>query len=310
MNKNSLKGNLSLLVARSLAGADNNVLKYMVPLWLGAITGTGLRCIFAAVAFWITGLFVREATPTWKQRIQWLATGALCMYTYLVFFLKGLSYTTPISSAIFSSTQPIWVFIIAMLFYHERVTLLKIIGIIVGFGGALLCILSTRHPENAVNPVLGDLFCLISAITFAIYLTLNKEFLKTMGNITVMKYLFTGASITAIIVSLCTGFDAPVITDTFHGEWHLTPWLLLLFVLVFPTYISYVLISIGLKYIKATVAALYGYCLLIVTTIISYIAGQDTFTWTQPVAIVMMCASIYMVEIADNKKQISPTPKS
>lgn len=38
---------------------------------------------------------------------------------------------------------------------------------------------------------------------------------------------------------------------------------------------------IGLKYLKTTVVAMYGYLILIVTTVVSYIVGQDRFTWEQ-----------------------------
>ena len=38
---------------------------------------------------------------------------------------------------------------------------------------------------------------------------------------------------------------------------------------------------IGLKYLKTTVVAMYGYLILIVTSVVSYIVGQDRFTREQ-----------------------------
>ena len=84
-----------------------------------------------------------------------------------------------------------------------------------------------------------------------------------------------------------------------------TPMLVLLFVLVFPTTISYLLLPLGLKYLKTTLVAIYGYLILIVATVTSFILGQDRFSWTQLAAIVLICASVYLVEVAESNKQIT-----
>ena len=47
--------------------------------------------------------------------------------------------------------------------------------------------------------------------------------------------------------------------------------------LVFPTVVSYLLVPIGLKYLKTTLVAMYGYVTLIVATVASLLLGQDRF---------------------------------
>ena len=115
-----------------------------------------------------------------------------------------------------------------------------------------------------------------------------------------LKYTFTGAAFSALIVSAFTGFDARVFTLPLH--W--TPFLILMFVLIFPTVISYLLVPIGLKYLSTTLVAIYGYLILIVATIVSLSIGQDRFSWTQLFAILLICSSVYFVEIAESKDKI------
>ena len=91
-----------------------------------------------------------------------------------------------------------------------------------------------------------------------------------VGAMTMLRYTFTGAAITGLIVTAITGFDAPVLTIPIHWQ----PFLILMFVLIFPTTVSYLLIPIGLKYLKTTVVAIYGYLILIVATITSLAIGQ------------------------------------
>lgn len=223
-----------------------------------------------------------------------------------VFYLLGISKTTPVSSSIFVSLEPIWVFIIAVLFYKEKVTWMKVFGIGMGLGGAILCISTQPSDDLASNAPLGNLMCLVSSLVYAVYLVLSNRLLKGVGNMTMLKYTFLGAAVMAVIVNTIYGFDAPILRMSLFS----TPMLVLLFVLVFPTTISYLLLPLGLKYLKTTLVAIYGYLILIVATVASFILGQDRFSWTQLAAIVLICASVYLVEVAESKSEKQIISKS
>ena len=76
MKDKKLEANLSMVASRVMAGLNMNGLKFLLPLWLGALTGVTVRCVFAAVAFWITSWFVKEAPVTRRQRIGLFCLGA------------------------------------------------------------------------------------------------------------------------------------------------------------------------------------------------------------------------------------------
>ncbi len=301
MKDKKLEANLSMIASRVMAGLNMNALKYLLPIWLGALTGAAIRCTFAALAFWITGLFVKEAPISRQQRIKLFCLGAFGLYGFMFCYLLGISKTTPVSSAIFNSMQPIWVFLISVFFLHEKATVMKIIGITLGFGGAMLCILTQGSDDLAHDAFTGNILCMISSLVFAVYLIVSKRLLEEVGVVTMMKYIFGGAAVSGIIISSIIGWDAPMFTDTWQREWHWMPWAVLAFVLVFPTYLSYFLVPIGLKYLKTTVVAIYSYLILVVTTVVSFSLGQDRFSWTQAIAITMICVSVYFVEVAEKK---------
>lgn len=225
------------------------------------------------------------------------------IYGYMFSYLMGLSKTTPVSAAIFTSMQPIWVFVISVLFMHERITLLKVVGILVGLGGAMLCILTQKSDDLASDALAGNLFCLMSSVIYAIYLVLSNQFLKRTGTYTLMRYTFSGATVSSLIVMAFIGYDAPL----FESPLHLWPLAALLFVLIFPTVLSYLLVPVGLRYLKTTVVAIYGYLILMVASIVSFLTGQDRFSWTQILAMVLICVGVYAVEIAENRGSRAPT---
>ena len=61
MKDKKLEANLSMVASRVMAGLNMNGLKYLLPLWLGALTGVTIRCVFAAVAFLVDGLFYKRS---------------------------------------------------------------------------------------------------------------------------------------------------------------------------------------------------------------------------------------------------------
>lgn len=296
MNK-QVEANLSMIVSKALGGFNMNALKYLLPLWIAPVTGGTMRLVFGAAAFWIIDIFCKPENSTTRQKWQLFILGALGIYGYMFFYLMGISKTTPVSSSIFVSLEPIWVFIIAVLFYKEKVTWMKVFGIGLGLAGAILCISTQPSDDLASNAPVGNMMCLASSMIYAVYLVFSNRLLKGVGNMTMLKYTFLGAAVMALVVNSFWGFDAPVLSKSLFS----TPMLVLLFVLIFPTTISYLLLPIGLKYLKTTLVAIYGYLILIVATVTSFILGQDRFSWTQMIAIFLICVSVYLVEVAESK---------
>lgn len=301
MRNKTTEANISMIVAKTFSGLNMNALKYLLPLWIAPLTGASFRCVFGAIAFWIIGWFTERESSTTKEKILMFLLGAIGIYGFMFLYLVGLSKTTPVSSSIFTSLQPMWVFLIMVFFYKEKVTKTKIIGILVGLAGALLCILTQQSDDLASDAFNGNLLCLGSSVTYAIYLVLSKQVLNKVGMITMLRYTFTGAAFSSLLVVGIEGFDAPLFTSTFHWE----PFAILMFVLIFPTVLTYLLVPVGLKYLDTTLVAIYGYLILIVATAVSLLIGQDRFSWTQMLAILCICVGVYLVEIADRRVSVA-----
>ena len=295
-----VKGNLAMFISKVFSGFNENALRYLLPQYMSACTGVFLRTGFATLFFWVLGLFRHRAAvaATLRQRVGLLLLGMTCVFGYMFFLLKGLTYTTPVSSSIFLSLQPACVFLICLCIGREKATVIKVAGIAVGIGGALVCVLTQKSSDVASDPMLGNMFCAGSTLVYSIYLIISKQFLRTLDNVTVSKWSFLGAMLVALPVALFSGWDAPVLKMGVMS----VPMLVLLFVLVFPSSVSYLLIDTGLKYLSATVVSLYGSVIIIVASVASYIFGQDHFSWWQIVAIAMIVLSMYMVESQESRE--------
>lgn len=286
-------------VAKLFSGLNQNALRFLLPRWMGAMSGVMLRLGVGSLLFWIYGRVnpKEKDDSTLKDRMQLLLIGMVFVFGYMWCLLEGLSYTTPIDSSIFISLQPIWVFVIALFLKTERFTMMKAAGMALGVGGALVIVFTSKSSAVASNPLLGDAFCLGSSLLYAGYLIFSKRYLKRLSDATVSKWTFLGGTIPAIGMVLISGFDAPVL----HTGAFSLPFLVLLFVLIFPSFVSYLLQDMALKNISATSVAMYGDLILVISAIASYIFQQDIFSWWQILSIAMVLISVFLVEKSEIK---------
>lgn len=292
------KGSLALLFARTFSGLNVNALGYLLPMWIAPLSCVSLRLAFGAVVFWVVSIFSKPESVHWKDALKLVALGSLGIFGYMSLYALSISFTTPVNFAIFNAMQPLWVVVVSAVVYHESVDSRKLLGLAVGFVGALLCILSEPSDTVASNPLLGNMLAIAASIIYAIYLVFSAKMVGHLSSVTILRYTFTSGAVVAWAVMGFTGFVAPL----FSGKLHLLPLLVLAFVLVFPTVVTYFLIPIGLKYLKSTVVALYGYVTLIVAAFFSFLFGMDHFRPIILLSLALIGVSIYLVGVVEGPR--------
>lgn len=294
------KGVLALLAARTLSGLNVNAMSYLLPIWIAPLGCVTLRLAFGAVVFWLVSIFSKPERVYWQDILKLIALGAIGIFGYMSLYSLSISFTTPVNFAIFNAMQPLWVIVVSAIIYHESISGHKLFGLAMGFAGAMLCILSEPVAGTASRPQLGNMLAIFSSIIYSIYLVLSSRLVKRLSSVTILKYTFTSAAVVALIVSLFMGFEAPV----FEGGLHIKPMLVLLFILIFPTVITYFLIPVGMKYLDSAVVALFGYVTLIVATSVSLIFGMDKFDPIMLVSLLLIGGSIFWVGASDKDTHI------
>lgn len=293
------KGSLSLLAARTLSGLNVNALGYLLPLWIAPLSCVSLRLTFGAVVFWVISIFSKPETVQWRDALKLVALGSCGIFGYMSLYALSISYTTPVNFAIFNAMQPLWVVVVSAVVYRESVDSRKLLGLVVGFVGALLCILSEPEKSHASNPLLGNILAIFASIIYSIYLVFSARMVGRFSSITILRYTFSSGAVVALVVTLFTGFSAPL----FEGKLELLPLSVLMFILIFPTVITYFLIPIGLKYLKSTVVALYGYVTLLVAAFFSFLLGMDHFQPIILLSLALIGVSIYLVGVVEGPRE-------
>ncbi|KAK7292968.1 hypothetical protein RJT34_15827 [Clitoria ternatea] len=104
----------------------------------------------------------------------------ICPFWFLaqLTFNLSLKYTTVTSNTILSSSSSLFTFLVSLAFLGERFTWLKLFSVFLCMGGTIIVSLGDSQSglrTIASNPFLGDIFALVSAGFYAVYVTLIRK---------------------------------------------------------------------------------------------------------------------------------------
>ncbi len=262
------------------------------------ITLTGLRIMGAAILFWIGSLFLPESiAPKEKvERKDWLSlvfASLLITFANQMCVIFGMSMTSPVDATVMCSTTPFFTLILVWLLWGQKHHWMKILGVILGFCGMLVFILGgeTNQEMNVSNPLLGNIICICSQVFGAIYMVKYAYLTRKYSAFTLMKWLFTISGVLMLFVA------GPSIADT---PWATIPTKVLLeagYVVVFGTFIAYILLPIGQRHLMPTSIAMYNYLQPIVSATFSVLIGVATITTPTIIGSLLIFAGVAMVNM-------------
>jgi drug/metabolite transporter (DMT)-like permease len=167
-----------------------------------------------------------------------------------IFFIKGVSLTTPIHSSLLSLATPIFITIIAAWLLREGFTWIKFMGLVLGIGGAAMLILlkDAAIRETIFFSAILWYSSMLSLIHFTWYL--SGPLMKTYSGIQVLRWIFTFGSLVIL------PFGMQEFASTNWSAFDLSHWVALAFVAVGATFLAYLLNVYGISVIGASATAL------------------------------------------------------
>ncbi|CAN6888271.1 unnamed protein product, partial [Brassica oleracea] len=110
----------------------------------------------------------------------------ICPFWFLaqLTFNLSLKYTTVTSNTILSSSSSLFTFLVSLIFLGEKFTWLKLVSVLLCMSGTIIVSLGDSESNSTAtvkNPLLGDVLSLISAVFYAVYITLIRKNLPDDG---------------------------------------------------------------------------------------------------------------------------------
>lgn len=287
---NRLLAILAAISASTIYGINHTVAKDVMPIYVKPFGFILLRVVGAAILFWSLSL-LKTSQRIEKEDWPRLIACAICgMVINMLFFFKGLSLSTPINSSVIITLSPVMVLILGAIILKERITLLKMLGVIVALTGALgLVFFSSSSSSNASNIPLGNILFVVNASSFALYLILVKPLTAKYDAITLMKWLFLIATI----------INLPITIGEFNEiVWQEIPTSVLwqiAFVVVGTTFMTYLFNIYAIKQLSASTLSVFMYLQPLVAIIYATSVGADQLNLVKITAGLFVFTGVYLV---------------
>lgn len=262
-----------------------------------------LACLRVLFATPVLLLFAARRGATMPE-LRWLPKlallGFLGIFLNQVLFIVGLSYTTPTNAAILMTSIPAFAVGVAALLGLERIGPYRLAGVTLAICGALVILDPTRFSVGN-STLIGNLLILINCLSFATFLVLQRPILRQLPWQTVIAGAFVFGSLGVLAVGGTT------LKELSPGSLSTSTWMGILYILVFPTALSYLINSWAIQRSSALLAAAYTTLQPLLTALLSRLFLAEVLTWRQAIGFALIASGLWCVSWRSGRGSGHPT---
>jgi len=297
--KTTTKAHLAVLGTNVFFAANFSLIKYISPSLIKPFAINLMRVGISFLLFWLLLILARTFTSgsqikagiEKKDLSRFFLCGLTGVAINQLFFVKGITLTTPIHASLLMLLTPLLITIFAFWILKERVTVAKAIGIAFGIGGSFLLILTKEQTVSAGNYLLGDLFVIINATSYTCYFILVKPLMLKYPPLHVIRWVFTFG----FVMILPFGWN-----ELAAVQWSMFQWshLVSLAAIVFTgTFLAYFFNIYGIQHLGAGVTGSYIYTQPIFAAIIAVVFTKEILTIEKFFAGILIFTGVYFVSV-------------
>lgn len=241
------------------------VTDYFSPIWMVSI-----RWFIAFLFLFPLAFFLEK--PNWLKIIKenyivllFMSITGTFVYNWLTYV--ALQYTTSLNASLICALNPAIIMIFSFFILKIKIKRVQVLGLIFSFIGVLL-VITKGKPFLAfqLNYNIGDGFMILCVIMWGLYSVIGKKANHIPPITTIAITAFFGCLAT-IPFLINTPLDFPNLTSASI--------LGIIFIGVFPSFLSFLLWNIGNRMLTPAVAGLSINSLCMFTAIISFIMGKQ-----------------------------------
>lgn len=294
-----LYGNACITIATIFWGVNYAFTKALVPVWMNASAVSCVRLVGGAMLFLIASLFLKTEKLDGESLKKAAIGGAVGLFGCIYLFVLALDYGSAIDISIIMTLPPIFVILIEVVFMRRRPGWLEYAGIVLSFAGAAVVIVCGSSSASVASDfMLGDFLAITASLCFAIYLVVLAKPTRIYRPISLLRWVFLFSALPGLF--LVPSFLKSPILDTARA----IPWLEIGFILLCPTFLSYLLTQPASRDIGAVLVSLYQYLTPVVATIAAVIMGLDKLHWEQVAAMLIIVAGMLLTNYGKTHKSV------
>ncbi|HRN26623.1 MAG TPA: DMT family transporter [Ignavibacteriaceae bacterium] len=214
---------------------------------------------------------------------------ALIAVFHLWIQVTGMKFTTASNTGWIIGTAPIFMAVLGLIFFKEKLNTLKVIGILIATFGLLLLVGKGNITNIDLIKNKGDLLVLSSAFTWGIYSMVNKKISLNYSPLMTILYLFIMMAIIIVPFTINAITIKSVINLSSIG------WIAILFLGLLCSGVAYVIWSYALREMESAKVGAYLYFEPFVTVVAAWVFLREDITLLMILSGLIITAGVFLV---------------
>ena len=280
-----------LLICTACWGGNAVAARFAVgevsPLLLTFLRWVGVSIIICIIAY---PTIVRNASLLKARWVYLFCMGALGFTGFNVLFYLSAYYTTAINIGIFQGALPVFVLLGTFLLYREPISLVQLGGIILTIIGVI--IVAIRGDINQLRTFtfnIGDLLILLACLIYSIYTIFLRQKPDVPG-VAMFGVISVAAMLASFPFAVFELVAGSIIWPSDKGA------LVILFVIIFPSFMSQLFFIKGVQLIGASRAGVFINMVPIFASVFSVILIGETFESYHMIGLILVLTGIAIAE--------------
>lgn len=258
----------------------------------------GFRVGGAALAFVILqsliGNFWLERSSDYWRIALYSLLGVIC--NQLLFF-NGLRMTTATNTALLAVMIPIFAVVFSVCFGFDKLTLLKVLGIVIAAFGVVYLI-NPLQTEFSLETIRGDLVIIINCLFYAAYIAISKETVARNGALKTITWLFLFGAVACVPIGVYAlrGFNFEMV--------NFASWQAVFYLVIFQTITAYFLNAWALAQVEPSTVAVYIYLQPLIGFTLAVLFLSENFTVRAVIAGLLIFAGVFVVTRQRETKEL------
>ncbi|MFL6375485.1 MAG: DMT family transporter [Pyrinomonadaceae bacterium] len=226
-----------------------------------------------------------------KERGDYLKLAILSLFGVVfnqLFFISGLSLTSASNTSLLAVMIPVFALTVGAVAGFERLTWLKILGIIVAALGVII-LLDPRKASFSSQTTLGDLCIVINCLAYGIYVATSKSVIVRNGTFRSMMWVFIFGAI------VCAPLGAVSLSRIDLTAVPAYVWWVSVYIAIGATAAPYLLNAWALQKVEPSTVAVYVYLQPLIGFVLAVLFLGESLTLTFGIAAAFVFAGVFMV---------------
>lgn len=264
-----------------------------------------LRFVLTAVVVILIDRFVlKHPIPDKADWPRIAGLGLVGVFVVQILIAWGVHHTTAFHTALIMATIPLFTLIFSIASGRETFHVYKLVGILIAFTGVSILLFFSGSPDAPLPDgyLWGDLIILLNALAFSWFLLGSQKILQKYQPFQFMAYCYITSA--ALFTALFAGqalvsrqFEALLFFTKMTGN----DWLLIGYVVVFASIMSYTLNNYALKRVNPSIVAIYMFIQPIISAVAGFYLLGEVFNWHMAMATAITFAGVVIATLHAQK---------